>query len=141
MDRFSRTDVVALGMDSRPRLALAGGGALGLVHMDTPAGAMPPLHVHRHDDEGFFVLGGELTLYLPGESVTLRPDEFCLAPRGIPHAYEAGPTAPGCSSRAPPRVRRFVAEVAGLDAADPATLTAVAATHGIDILGPPGARP
>jgi hypothetical protein len=80
--------------------------------------------------------------YLPGESVTLRAGEFFLAPRDIPHAYEVG--ADGARvlvSSAPSGFERFVAEVADLDAVDPATLTAVAATHGIDSLGPPGARP
>ena len=35
---------------------LATGGSLGLVHMDMPAGQMPPVHVHHHEDEGFYVL-------------------------------------------------------------------------------------
>jgi quercetin dioxygenase-like cupin family protein len=121
---------------------LASGGALGLVHMDKPAGDMPPLHVHRNEDEGFYVLDGELTLYVPGDSVTLRAGEFFLAPRGVPHAYEAGPDgARVLVSSTPSGFERFVADVADLDAVDPATLTAVAATHGIEILGPPGARP
>jgi len=121
---------------------LATGGSLGLVHMDKPAGDMPPLHVHHNEDEGFYVLGGELTLFLPGESVTLRAGEFFLAPRGVPHCYEVG--ADGARvlvSSAPSGFERFVAEVAELEAVDPATLTAVAATHGIEILGPPGTRP
>ena len=106
---------------------LSSGGALGPVHMDQPAGDMP-LHVHRNEDEGFYVLGGELTLYLPGASVTLRAGEFFLAPRGIPHAYEVGPDgARVLVSSAPSGFERFVAEVADLDAVDPATLTVVAA--------------
>jgi quercetin dioxygenase-like cupin family protein len=121
---------------------LASGDSFGLVHMDMPAGEMPPLHVHRNEDEGFYVLGGEMTLYLPGESVTLRPGEFLLAPRGVPHAYEVGPEgARALVSSAPSGFERFVAEVAALEQVDPATLTAVAAGHGIEILGPPGARP
>ncbi len=121
---------------------LATGGALGLVYMDKPAGEMPPLHLHHNEDEGFYVLDGELTLFLPGESVTLRAGEFFLAPRGVPHAYEVGPDGVRTLvSSAPSGFERFVAEVAALEEVDPATLTAVAATHGIDILGPPGARP
>jgi quercetin dioxygenase-like cupin family protein len=121
---------------------LATGGALGLVHMDKPAGDMPPLHVHRDEDEGFYVLGGELTLFLPGESVTLRPGEFFLAPRGVPHAYEAGPDgARTLVSSTPSGFERFVIAVAALDELSPEILTATAAEHGIEILGPPGARP
>ena len=121
---------------------LAGGDALGLVHMDMPAGDMPPLHVHHNEDEGFYVLGGELTLFLPGDAVTLRPGEFFLAPRGVPHVYEAGPEgARALVSSAPSGFERFVAEVAALEQVDPATLTELAAGYGIEILGPPGARP
>ena len=120
---------------------LASTDGLGLVHMDMPAGQMPPLHMHRNEDEGFYVLGGDLTL-LPGESVALRAGEFLLAPRGVPHAYEVGSEgARVLVSSVPSGFERFVAEVAALDEVDPPTLTAVAAGHGIDILGPPGARP
>jgi quercetin dioxygenase-like cupin family protein len=121
---------------------LATGGSLGLVHMDKPAGEMPPLHVHQNEDEGFYVLDGELTLYLPGDSVTLRAGGFFLAPRGIPHSYEVG--AGGARvlvSSVPSGFERFVADVAALEQVDPAALTEVAARHGIEILGPPGARP
>jgi quercetin dioxygenase-like cupin family protein len=121
---------------------LATGGSLGLVHIDHPAGDMPPLHVHHDEDEGFYVLGGELTLYLPGESVTLRSGEFFLAPRGVPHAYEVGPD--GCRtlvSSTPSGFERFVVAVAALEELSPEILAGVAAEHGIEILGPPGARP
>ena len=121
---------------------LATGGALGLVHMDKPAGDMPPLHVHRNEDEGFYVLGGEMTLYLPGESVTLRSGEFFLAPRGVPHAYEVGPDgARALVSSAPSGFERFVTAVGALEELSPEILGRVAAEHGIEILGPPGARP
>ena len=121
---------------------LASGGGLGLVHTDKPAGEMPPLHVHANEDEGFYVLGGELTLYLPGKSIMLHPGEFFLAPRGVPHAYEVGPEgARTLVSSTPSGFERFVADVAALEQVDPETLTAVAAGHGIEILGPPGARP
>ena len=117
---------------------------LGLVHMDKPAGEMPPLHVHHNEDEGFYVLGGELTLYLPGESVTLRAGDFFLAPRGVPHAYEVG-----ARRRAHARVERPVGLRALRDRGRASSTSVspeilerrVAAEHGIEILGPPGARP
>ena len=84
-------DLNFLGATAR---VLASTEDYGLVHMDMPAGEMPPLHVHRDEDEGFYCLGGDITLYLPGESVTLRAGDFILAPRGIPHSYEVG--ADGC---------------------------------------------
>ena len=121
---------------------LATDGALGLVHMELPAGDMPPLHVHRDEDEGFYVLAGDLTLFLPGESVTLRPGEFFLARRGVPHAYEVG--ADGARvlvMSAPSGFEHFVEAVGELSELSPEILGGVAAEHGIEILGPPGARP
>ena len=140
MTTIAQPDTVNfLGATAR---VLASGGTLGLVHMDMPAGEMPPLHVHHNEDEGFYVLGGELTLYLPGESVTLRSGDFFLAPRGVPHAYEAGPDgARTLVSSVPSGFERFVEAVAALDELSPEILGGVAAEHGIEILGPPGARP
>lgn len=121
---------------------LAAGGALGLVHMDLPAGDMPPLHVHRDEDEGFYVLAGALTLYQPGESVTLGSGDFFLAQNGVPHAYQVGPDgAQVLVMSAPSGFERFVAAVGELDELSPEILGGVAADYGIEILGPPGARP
>jgi quercetin dioxygenase-like cupin family protein len=131
--------ITFLGATAR---VLAAGDALGLVHMDLPAGDMPPLHVHRDEDEGFYVLAGELTLFLPGESVTLCPGEFFLARRGVPHAYEVG--ADGARvlvMSAPSGFEHFVEAVGELSELSPEILGGVAAEHGIEILGPPGARP
>jgi quercetin dioxygenase-like cupin family protein len=121
---------------------LCSDAGLGVVHMDMPAGDQPPLHVHRREDEGFYVLAGELTLYLPGRSVTLGAGDFFLAPRGVPHTYETGSDgARVLVTSTPSGFDRFVLDVAALEQVDPASLTAVAAEHEIDILGPPGARP
>ena len=74
--------------------------------------------------------------------MTLRAGDFILAPRGIPHSYEVG--AEGCRalvSSTPGGFERFVIAVAALDEISPEILGGVAAEHGIEILGPPGARP
>jgi len=36
-------------------------GGRGLVEHLSPRGSGSPLHVHRHEDESFFVIAGELT--------------------------------------------------------------------------------
>ncbi|HET6682217.1 MAG TPA: hypothetical protein VFG75_00840, partial [Gaiella sp.] len=38
----------------------ATGGAYGLVESWIPAGFSPPLHLHRREDEAFFVLEGQV---------------------------------------------------------------------------------
>src|SRR3954452_2289502 len=62
-------------------------GALALLDERGRRGDMPPLHVHRRDDETFFVLEGEVTLFVAGGQVVLGPGESTLAPRDVPHAY------------------------------------------------------
>lgn len=118
-------------------------GRLGVVDMlEIPAGDMPPLHVHHSSDEGFYVLDGEITLYMPGVERTLAAGEFFLAPRAVPHAYRVGDQA--CRvlvTSLPSGFECFVAEVSKLGAPDPELLTALAAEHGIEILGPPGTLP
>jgi mannose-6-phosphate isomerase-like protein (cupin superfamily) len=111
--------------------------------IDVPAGEMPPLHVHHSHDEGFYVLSGEVSLYMPGEQVTLRPRDFFLAPRGIPHVYRVSDDGPASwlVTSHPAGFEKFVAQVAALGRPDPETLTAVAAEHDIEILGPPGTMP
>lgn len=118
-------------------------GHLGLVELlDMPAGSMPPLHVHHANDEGFYVLDGEATLFQPGAQVTLRAGEFFLARRGIPHTYRVGATGARCLvSSIPAGFERFVLAVAALEEPTPDALAAVAAEYDIEILGPPGMLP
>jgi quercetin dioxygenase-like cupin family protein len=122
---------------------LAGEGGLGLIDMlEIPAGDMPPLHLHRREDEGFYVVDGRMTLYLPGRTIELAPGEFALAPRGVPHTYRVGDEpAHVLVTSTPSGFERFVGAVAALPEVDPAALTAVAADHDIEILGPPGMLP
>jgi len=123
--------------------AAATDGRYGLVDMiEMPAGDMPPLHVHHRQDEGFLVLDGEVTFYLPGREQTLRAGEFVLAPRGVPHAYRVG-DAPAhvLVLSTPGGFEQFVRDVAALEDVSPESLGATAARHDIEILGPPGVTP
>lgn len=130
----------------RARILAAGedtGDAFGLVDMiEVPAGHMPPLHVHHAQDEGFYVVAGEVTLFLPGREIGCRPGDFVLAPRGLPHTYRVGPEpARWLILSSPAGFERFVAAVDAADDVDPASLSAIAAQHRIEILGPPGMLP
>ena len=47
----------------------------------------PPVHIHPHQDEWFYVMEGEV-LFRVGESQkTLRAGESLLGPRGVPHGF------------------------------------------------------
>jgi quercetin dioxygenase-like cupin family protein len=103
-------------LSNRVRILVDGvttAGALGLVEtMAAAPGEMPPLHVHDHTDEGFYVPEGEPTLYTPGEQVTLRAGDYLLAPRGVPHTYRVGERpARWLVTSIPSGYERFVAAV------------------------------
>jgi quercetin dioxygenase-like cupin family protein len=126
-----------------------GGGVAVLEHL-APRGAGSPLHVHRREDEWFYVLEGELTFWVGGEVIEAAAGTFVYGPRGVPHTFIVS------SERA-----RFllVAEPAGFEALvratavpaeqltippaaaeppDVAALAVAAAAAGIEIVGPPG---
>jgi quercetin dioxygenase-like cupin family protein len=67
----------------------AGEGSNGTTVLEhtAPFGDSPPLHVHRHEDEVFHVLAGELRLVVGGQELTLRAGETAVAPAGIAHTY------------------------------------------------------
>ena len=118
-------------------------GKYGLVDMiEVAAGDMPPLHVHHSHDEGFLLLEGELSLFLPDREIVLRPGQFVRAPREIPHTYQVGDSpARWLVLSTPAGFEQFVEDVAALEEQTPEALTATGANHGIEILGPPGTMP
>src|SRR5918992_6157125 len=65
----------------------ASGGVLALAEERGRRGEMPPLHVHHRDDEAFYVIDGELSLFVADERLTLAGGQAALAPRGVPHSY------------------------------------------------------
>lgn len=127
-------------------------GRQGIVELTGTRGEMPPLHIHHREDETFVVLDGELTLFTPGASRTVRAGEAGFAPIGMPHAYRVeSETARWLAVSTPAGFAAFV-----LAASDPAEqetlppsgrpvdmdrLVAAAEAHGIEILGPPGTMP
>jgi mannose-6-phosphate isomerase-like protein (cupin superfamily) len=130
----------------------ASGGALALIDERGRRGDMPPLHVHRRDDETFYVLEGEVTLFVGDEQIGVGPGQAALAPRDVPHAYRVeSDEARWLVFTAPAGFDAFVREVSDPAPAeelpphgrpvDPAFLGEAAAKVGIEILGPPGALP
>jgi quercetin dioxygenase-like cupin family protein len=69
------------------------GGRYALVEVLEPEGEEAPLHVHHNEDEGFWVLEGELTFQVGEETINATPGSFLFGPRGVPHRYtvESGP--------------------------------------------------
>jgi quercetin dioxygenase-like cupin family protein len=59
----------------------------GLVEVLIAPGDEPPLHVHRNEDEWFYVLDGELTIHVGGENHPGGAGAFAFLPRGVPHTF------------------------------------------------------
>jgi quercetin dioxygenase-like cupin family protein len=63
-----------------------GSGLFVIEHKNLGHGG-PPVHIHPHQDEWFYVMEGEVLFQVGGERETLRAGESVLGPRGIPHGF------------------------------------------------------
>lgn len=69
-----------------------------------PPGGGPPPHVHRQEDETFYVLDGELEFLLGEELVTGRTGDVVFVPRGTVHRFRNADTGNGApAARVHPR--------------------------------------
>jgi mannose-6-phosphate isomerase-like protein (cupin superfamily) len=118
------------------------GGALTLFIDETPPNAGPPLHIHRNEDELFYILEGELVMQVNEERFTVPAGSAAFLPRGVPHTFtNPGPqTARSLVALTPAGLEDFFAEVEPLATQaepDMTAILAVAARHGIEAVGPP----
>ena len=115
-----------------------------------PPGGGPPRHVHSREEEGFYVLEGEITFFLGDQRLIASAGMFANMPVGTPHSFknEGGKPAKMLISVAPAGLEKMFLEVGvpvpdGLTAALPPAneeiekLLAVAPRYGIEIKAPP----
>jgi quercetin dioxygenase-like cupin family protein len=124
-------------------------GRYALWEAVVPPGGGPPPHVHSREEEGFYVLDGEITFTVNGERVVATAGTFANMPVGTPHSFknEGGRPARMLISVAPAGLERMFFEV-GVPLAEGATtalpptkdeiekLLAIAPGYGIKILLP-----
>jgi mannose-6-phosphate isomerase-like protein (cupin superfamily) len=55
--------------------------------IEITAGRVLEPHVHREEDDAFYILEGELTFTLGGEDVPAPPGTFVLVPPGVEHGF------------------------------------------------------
>lgn len=53
-----------------------------------PPGGGPRVHIHSREDEGFFVVEGEITVQQGDETTVVGPGTFVQLPVGIPHGFK-----------------------------------------------------
>ena len=128
-------------------------GEFGLVEVTVRAGEGSPWHVHEDEDEWFYVLEGEFTVYVGEQRLSLTPGSFAFGPRGVPHTF-VGETdgAKALVGFQPFLFEGFLREVGEPAAArvlppplsappDMKRLLPIAERNGMVILGPPGPPP
>ena len=70
------------------------GGQFTIIDVTEPPGMEAPLHVHHREDEGFWILEGEVTLEVGDQTIEASAGDYAFGPREIPHRYTVGPN--GC---------------------------------------------
>jgi quercetin dioxygenase-like cupin family protein len=53
-----------------------------------PPGGGPPPHVHSREEEGFYVLEGEITLFLGDQRLIANAGVFANMPVRTPHSFK-----------------------------------------------------
>jgi quercetin dioxygenase-like cupin family protein len=127
------------------------GGRYSLLEWLMPAGETTPPHIHKRADQTMYVLEGELTLMLRGETIVAGPGKIAHGPMNVPHTEQVTSAGPVrfVEVNAPAGFEHFVA-AAGAPAAmrtlppssheppDLDLLTRLAVAHDLEVLGPPG---
>src|ERR1700710_2260131 len=87
-----------------------------------PPGGGPPPHVHSREEEGFYVLEGEITIQVGEKRIVASTGMFANMPVGTPHSFtnESGKPARMLISIAPAGLEKMFFEV-GVPVAQGAT--------------------
>jgi quercetin dioxygenase-like cupin family protein len=126
------------------------GGRVMVTEQFAPRGSGSPLHVHHNEDEWFYVLEGELTIWVGGQTVVAPAGSFVFGPCDVPHTFivssdEARFLLVTQAAGFEGFIRTLgtpapVAEIppASTEPPDMEPVLRAAADHGLEILGPPG---
>lgn len=123
------------------------GGALGLVEATFYRGFGPPLHVHRREDEGIFVIEGEIRFRQAEEEFVGGPGSWVWGPRGVPHTFKVESDSARALVVLTPAGFERMFEVGGVPVResaqppvqeyDPDAAVAISEQFGFEVVGPP----
>jgi uncharacterized protein (TIGR02246 family) len=131
-----------------PTVTRADGNATGgqfflMEALAMPPGLASPLHVHRNEDEAFYVLEGTIAFLCGGAWTVAGPGTWVYGPKDIPHGFRVIGDSPArmLLQCAPAGFEKFVRELSVPVDTPPAPpemalLVAAAARYGVEILGP-----
>lgn len=113
-----------------------------------PLGAAPPLHIHKDVAETWYVIDGQLTIWVGDECFEAQSGDFVMGPKGIPHTYLVRSERAEFLATFTPAgtTEDFFAEIGipviegqphpGTVAVDPEDFARKAAAYSIEIVGP-----
>lgn len=125
-------------------------GSATVTEQLAPRGVGSPLHVHHNENEWFYVLEGELTIWVSGRTVVAGAGSFVFGPRDVPHTFiVSSEQARFLLVTEPGGFGDFVRALGEPTATpelppgppaqpDMEAVLRVAAQYGLEILGPPG---
>lgn len=122
-------------------------GQFALVEQRAARGFSPPVHVHQHEDQFFYILEGELTVRLGDDERRVGVGDTAWLPRGVPHTFRVEtPQARLLEITTPAGFEQFHLDLsepaAALRIPDPGpldveALAVASARYGCDVIGPP----
>jgi quercetin dioxygenase-like cupin family protein len=117
-------------------------GAYTLIEVIDEPQAGPPMHLHRREDEAFYVLEGTFAFQVGDRALTATAGCFITAPKGVPHSYKNIGTTPArmLTLFVPAGIENFFEDLSKLTAAgtlDIDSIVAVSAKQGIEVVSPP----
>jgi quercetin dioxygenase-like cupin family protein len=112
------------------------GGAYAIIEQQVPPGHGPPLHIHRHETEIFYILEGQFEVTIGGQTVTAPAGAMVVGPRDIPHTFRnVGPaTGKLLLTIIPGRFADYFLEAEGVPNHDRPAIKALSAKYGVEIL-------
>lgn len=119
------------------------GGAFAVFESRTRPYHGPPLHLHRNQDEWWYILEGEYKFEVDGQEINARTGATVFAPRGSRHTFQNIGTTPGrmVTTVVPGGLDIFFEELEiavpqGTNP-DPAEMVPLFKKHDLELHGPP----
>ncbi|HWO73423.1 MAG TPA: quercetin 2,3-dioxygenase [Dehalococcoidia bacterium] len=86
-------------------------GSFTVIEWLADVGFAPPPHVHKQEDEAFYVLEGKLSVRCGDDRLSAQPGAFVFLPRGIPHTFTVEEKVRALQITGPSRFEEFVAKI------------------------------
>lgn len=93
-DRFSEPHSLGFSNIRFKVAARDSGGNVFIIEHNNLVKGGPPLHLHLHQEEWFYVMEGAVIFQVGDQRQRLGPGESVLAPRQIPHTFSAVAATP-----------------------------------------------